>query len=95
MQAKKIVLVSRNGYDQKHDGLLQSLIDRRVVLFCAVGQDCERWEEAMDELVVGPNGDGDRLVTTTSHPGESVAEVIEFATQWHLDESSDVEIIEV
>jgi len=50
----------------------------------------------MDELVVGPDGAGPRHVTTTSHPGESVEQVVEFASQWRLDDGpSDVELIEV
>ena len=93
--AKKVVLVSRSGYESSHDAMLQSLIDRRIELFCAVGEDCELWEEIMDELVVGPDGKGKWTVTTTSHPGESVAEVIEFASQFILDEPSEVEVIEV
>jgi hypothetical protein len=94
--AKKVVLVSRRGYDSSHDALLASLIDRRIELFCAVGKDCELWEEVMDELVVGPDGAGPVHVLTTSHPGESIAAVVEFASQWRLDDGPpDVEIIEV
>ena len=94
--ARRVVLVSRRGYDSSHEALLSSLIDRPIELFCAVGKDCELWEEAMDELVVGPDGAGPRHVTTTSHPGESVEQVVEFASQWRLDDGpSDVELIEV
>ena len=95
-RAKKVVLVSTRGYDPSHDALLLSLIERRIELFCAVGKDCELWEEVMDELVVGPDGEGAWLVTTSSHPDESVAEVMEFAAQWRLDDGPpDVEVIEV
>ncbi|MCC6670903.1 MAG: hypothetical protein IT458_07575 [Planctomycetes bacterium] len=94
--AKKVVLVSKHGYRSSHDSLLLSLIERRIELFCAVGQDCELWEEIMDELVVGPKGACPWHVTTTSHPGESVEQVVEFASLWHLDAGPpDVEIIEV
>ena len=92
---KKIVLVSRSGYSPSHDDILRELIARKVVLFCAVGRDCQLWEEIMDELVVGLTGDGDWHITTTSHPSKSVGEVVEFARAWNLDEPSDVEIIEV
>jgi hypothetical protein len=93
--ARKIVLVSHGGYDVAHVAMLQSLIDRGALLFCAVGKDCELWEEVMDELVVGCDGESRSWMTTTSHPGESVEEVVEFATRWRLDEPSEVEIIEV
>ena len=49
----------------------------------------------MDELCVGPNGTGAWNVTTTSHPDETVEEVVRFAEQWNLEESSSVEIVEV
>ena len=93
--AKRIVLVSKTGYDASHDDLLRDLIARKIGLFCAVGHDCELWEEAMDELVVGPNGEDTWHVTTTSHPGETTAEVVDFAKMFHLDEPGDVEVIEV
>lgn len=64
-------------------------------MFCAVGADCEVWEEVMDALVVGPDGRGEWHVTTTSHPDESLNDVVEFAQQWQLDEPSEVEIIKV
>lgn len=92
--AKKIVLVSTKGYDASHDDLLRVLIERRIHLFCAVGVDCELWENVMDELVVGHAGEYAWHVTTTSHPGETTAEVIAFAEMFHLDEPSDVEVIE-
>jgi len=93
--AKKVVLVSGRKYDASHDELLRELIERRIALFCVVGVDCERWEEAMDELVVGPHGEYTWHVTTTSHPGETLADVLEFAEMFHLDEPCEVEVIKV
>jgi hypothetical protein len=93
--AKKVVLVSKRGYDASHDGLLRSLIARKIELFCAVGRQCELWEEVMDALVVGPTGECEWHVTTSSHPSETVDEVVEFAKNWRLDEPSEVEVIEV
>lgn len=93
--AKKIVLVSKSGYDSSHDNLLRELIARRIVLICMVGQNCELWEHVMDELVVGQTGEYPWHVTTTSHPDETTTEVVEFAEMFHLDEQSYVEVIEV
>lgn len=93
--AKKVVLVSRSCYEARHDHLLQSLIDRKIVLFCAVGRDCAAWEDAMDWLCIGPSGEGSWHVVTTSHPDESVEEVVAFADAWSVDKASGVEIIEV
>ena len=93
--AKKVVLFSQGGYHESHDTLLQSLINRRIGLFCAVGKDCEIWEDVMDELVVGPKRDYEWHVNTTSHPNETLAEVIEFAEMFDLNEPTSVEVIEV
>jgi len=93
--ARKIVLLSRSGYHPRHDGLLLHLLSRRILLFCAVGEQCEEWEEAMDELCVGSLGAPSWLVTTTSHPGEPMEEVLAFARLWVTDEPTDVEVIEV
>ena len=92
---KKVVLVSVSGYDSKHDQLLKSLIDRKIVLFCAVGVQCEMWHDVMDELIVGPYGKYAWHINTTWHEGESVAEVIEFAENFHTDNPTGVEVIEV
>lgn len=53
MEDKKFVLISNSGYSTDHDSLLSSLLDDGYELFCAVGKDCELWEEAMDEMAVG------------------------------------------
>jgi hypothetical protein len=93
VSAKKIVLVSRQGYRLEHDDLLRGLIAQRIELFCVVGKDCNLWEEVMDELVVGPMGEGEWHVNTTSHPDESVDEVVVFARDF--GSPADVEVIEV
>jgi hypothetical protein len=92
--ARKVVLHARVPYDRAHDELLRRLRDRGVVLFCAVGVDCRAWEDAMDWTCIGPNGEELGFVVTTSHPDESLADVVAFAEAWHLDEPSPVEIVE-
>lgn len=82
-------------YDRAHDALLEKLLDRKIALFCAVGVDCRTWEDAMDWTYIGPDGASRGFVVTTSHPDESLADVVAFAEAWHLDEPSPVEIIEV
>jgi hypothetical protein len=94
-KALKVVLVSRSGYSAQHDHLLQSLIGRRIKLFCVIGRDCQLWEDIMDELVVGLDGEGDLDLITTSHKGKSVEEVIAFAESWNLNEPTEVQVIEI
>ena len=76
---------------------VEACVKDEVVLVCVVGNDCERVEEVIDELVVGDGGDADRLsfVTTTSHPNGSVAEVIAFAKAWTLDIDPALDVQEV
>jgi hypothetical protein len=88
-----VVLVSKTGYKKEHDSLLQSLIERNIQLFCAVGKNCREWEDAIDCLYIS-NETGrykESVLLTTSHPDESVQDVIEFAS---LSET-DIEVIEV
>ena len=97
-KAQKVVLVSRDGYSAKHDSLLRDLIVQGVKIFCAVGKDCEKWEEAMDWLCVQMDVDGEMpgvLVNTTSHPDETVAEVVEFVENWHISGNNEIRVIEI
>lgn len=98
--ARKVVLVSHGGYRAEHDALLSELLARRIEIFCAVGKDCQRWEDVMDEMVVGPADGRPHFVLTTSHPDESVDEVVAFARLLHVEggaseRNGDVDIIEV
>ncbi|MCC3860082.1 hypothetical protein LJF33_02550 [Emcibacteraceae bacterium Y4] len=71
-----------------------SLLDQEYELFCVVGKDCELWEDIMDEIAVG-DGTNIRFITTTSHPDETIEEVIEFAKSFHTKKKSDLKIIYV
>ena len=97
---KCIVLVSKSGYDDKHLSLLRSWVDEEISLFCAVGKDCEVWEEEMDKLCVLLDTSGEKpgaFCVTTSHPTETVEEVLEFASSWNLDKDQkcDVKVKEI
>ena len=96
--ATKVVLNSTSGYSDKHDPLLLSLIDSKVLLFCVVGKDCELWHDIMDEMFVG-NGDVERdfHMMTTWHNDETLDDVVEFAEIFHIDhgDNESVQIIEI
>lgn len=85
----KIVLDSETGYSDEHNELLLSILAQGYELLCVVGVDCEMWEEAMDELAVG-DGSNSRYITTTSHPEETVEDVIAFASMFQVSKDSDV-----
>lgn len=94
MNNRKLVLISETGYQAKHDSLLLSLLDQGYELFCAVGLDCELWEETIDEIAVG-DGNNPRHITTTSHPNETEEDVMEFANVFCASHSSGVDVIRI
>lgn len=94
MSNLKFVLISDTGYNKDHNKLLQSLLDQGYELFCAVGKDCEQWEEAMDELAIG-DGSNSSYITTTSHPGEAANDVVEFAKMFSISKESGVEVVHI
>jgi hypothetical protein len=82
---KCVVLISETAYSESHRPLLRRILSEKPDLFSAVGVDCENWEEAMDWLCVDLDVSGEMpgaFCNTTSHPDESVEEVMEFANQW-------------
>ena len=81
MHPNKIVLHSVSGYTPAQDALLTSILDQGISLFCTVGKDCARWEDAMDALCERKGGKALEMVTT-SHPGETPDDVMAFANQW-------------
>lgn len=97
---KCIVLVSNSGYSDEHRGLLRCWLDEGIALFRVVGKDCEVWEEAMDYPCVNLDVSGDKpgaFCVTTSHPDETVDEVVQFASNWSSDKGKecDVEVKEI
>lgn len=90
----KLILVSESGYNEQHDRFLQSILDEGYELFCAVGKDCELWEEIMDEIAVGNCTDA-CYITTTSHPNESVDEVIQFAKHCSTSRDSEIDFVHI
>ncbi|MES2582505.1 MAG: hypothetical protein V4627_07295 [Pseudomonadota bacterium] len=94
MHAGKIVLVSKSAYTPEiGEALLRQFVEEKIELFCAVGVDAANWEEALDWLCIGPAGESIHFITTTSHPDESIEEVISFAKTWHSDHACEVEVV--
>lgn len=75
---RKIVLHCPNGYDPRLDALVEEFIRNGVLFVAVVGKDCSRVEDIIDELVVG-DAVREYDLLTSSHPDESLDEVIEFA----------------
>ena len=93
----KVVLISRSGYNEEHNSMLQEMVEDDVELFCVVGESCQEWEEAMDLLCAELDANDiipNAFCNTTSHPDESVEDVIKFAENWS-QEIGEVKIIEI
>jgi len=54
----------------------------KASLIAIVGNGCAETEDEIDGLIVGDGADDSRFITTTSHPDETLEEVIEFASWW-------------
>lgn len=93
--ALKVVLLSSVPYSSRYEPLLLGLIQRQIVLFCAVGVDCENWELALDHLLTDPDRNFTHEITTTSHLDEPIDDVLNLANVWYVEGSPAVELIEV
>lgn len=75
----KVVLHCPHGYVARLDALVERFLADGVQFVGVVGEDCVQVEHIIDEIVVGTGQDPARFILTSSHPGESVADVVEFA----------------
>jgi len=76
---KKVVLHCPAGYRFGLDSMVERFLADGVEFVAVVGQDCETVEDIIDELVVGDGADPTRFILTSSHPEQSIADVVEFA----------------
>ena len=91
----KIVLLSKSGYrSERDDAFLLELVQDRIELFCVLGQDAAKWEDALDWMCVGEDGNGQRLIITTCHQNESLEEVVTFAQMFKTGHEHAVQVIE-
>ena len=89
----KIVLHSKSGYRPELDSLIEQFIRDGVKFVGVVGDDCVKIEDIIDEIVVG-GGNNDNFILTSSHPGESLEEVVEFARSLSLEYMGEVQVVE-
>ena len=76
---KKIVLNCPHGASSKLTPIVEEFIRDEVMFVEVVGKDCSLVEDLIDEIVVG-NGTRDAFILTSSHPGETVSEMLGNAT---------------
>ena len=88
----KIVLHAPPPHSHALEEFVQACILDEVALVCVVGEQCQLVEDIIDELVVGDGSDERRFITMTSHPDQSLAEVIAFASAWPEPEGEPQEV---
>ena len=95
MATTRKIVIHSSGTDDP--GLLEELVAgwkvRGVVFVGAVGPRCAELEDEIDELCVG-DGSSPYFMLTSSHPGETLAEVIQFAEDLSGDYSGPVSVVE-
>jgi hypothetical protein len=97
--ARNIVLHSSAGYQPRLDDLVEEFMRDSVAVVAVVGEECEKIEDIIDELVVGPQGRDysgrDDFMITTSHPDESVDEVVAFVRSWRAASQGDIQVVDL
>ena len=66
-----------------------------VTLIAVVGEGGSKIERLIDDFIVGDGSDRTRFIVTTSHPGETVEEVMEFARSWDEEQGQSVELVKL
>ena len=54
----------------------------KVVLIAIAGPGCAEMENVIDDLIIGDGTDESRFIATSSHPGETMQDVVDFASIW-------------
>lgn len=93
--AARIVLHCRSGYRAELDEMVEKFIRERVAFVGVVGEDCVKVEDIIDELVVGDGSDPSRFILTSSHPYETINEVVVFAESISVGSPGPVQIVEL
>ena len=92
---KKVVLKCPAGYKLALDQMVEDFLRDGVALVAVIGRDCAKVEDIIDELIVGDGSNPERFIVTTSHPGESLQDVVEFAESFSTDPAGKVQIVEL
>ena len=72
---------------------VEACLADNVILIAIEGEGCAAIEDQIDDLIVGDGSDESRFIVTSSHPGESFAEVLAFAEMWSSDGDPVVQIV--
>jgi hypothetical protein len=77
------------------DDFVERCLRERVRLIAVMGDECSLIEDLIDEIVVGDASDDSRDILTSSHPGESLDEVIGFASSLTGEFEGEVDVVDL
>lgn len=89
----KIVLALPISDEATLAAFVEKCLARNVSLIAVQGDGCERIEDKIDRLIVGDGTDESRFITTSSHPGETLDEAVDFATAWWVNADGPTEVV--
>jgi hypothetical protein len=90
---RKIVLHCLAGYKPELDRMVEDFIRDGVAFVGVVGEDCAKIEDIIDELVVGDGSDESRFILTSSHPGETIDDALDFAKSLTLEYEGEPQVV--
>jgi hypothetical protein len=92
----KIVLRVSPPGESRLEAFVEQCIRDGVRLIAVMGDDCARIEDLIDDFIVGDGSDKTRFILTSSHPDESLEDVIAFAQALtDHDHEGDIEIVDL
>jgi hypothetical protein len=89
----KIVLALPLSDEALLPAFVEKCLADKVSLIAVTGEGCERIEDEIDWLIVGDGSDAGRYITTSSHPGETLDQVVEFAAAWRVNADGPTEVV--
>jgi hypothetical protein len=81
----RIVLHSPVTSPNELEPFVEQCVRDGVSLIAVVGEGCEDLEEEIDWIAIGDGSLARYIPTTSSHPDETIEEVLEFAAFWECE----------
>ena len=93
--AKKLVLHCPNGVPSGIAELAAQGVTDGVVFVASVGPACRQIEDLVDDAAIAAGSPERNFILTTSHPGETLEEVVEFAERLTGEYEGPVQVVEL
>lgn len=95
MTEPKIVLALPMSDATLLPAFVEKCLAENASLIAVIGEGCEGIEDEIDWLILGDGSDPRRFITTSSHPCETLDQVVEFATAWRVSADGPTQIIRI